>query len=128
MPLIRIPASRGQNARVELRSPDPVANPYLLLAACLAAGLEGIRQKMKVPQEMEKDDCVMDREEAEKKGMECLPGNLQQAISEFEKDTFLQKVLGEHISSKYVKHKKAEWDSYHNQISDWEINEYLYRL
>ena len=119
-PLIRIPASRGQKARVELRSPDPVANPYLLLAACLAAGLEGIRNQMKVPEEMGREE--------EKKEMECIPGNLQEAIAEFEKDTFLQDVLGEHVSSKYVKHKKAEWNSYHSQVTEWEMDEYLYRL
>ena len=127
-PLIRIPASRGEDMRIELRSPDPSANPYLTLALCLMAGLDGIRNHIEPPESI--DTNVADMSEAERKrlGIAALPGTLIEAIGELEKDTFVQEVLGKHISEKYIAAKKAEWQRYRSQVTEWEINEYLYKF
>jgi glutamine synthetase len=127
-PLIRIPSSRGENRRVELRSPDPSANPYLALAVCLAAGLDGIRNQILPPPSVQENLFEMTPEKRKELGIESLPCDLREAIDEFLKDTLMQEVLGEHISTKFVEAKKAEWNSYCGQVSEWEINEYLYKI
>ena len=127
-PLIRIPASRGAGTRVELRCPDPAANPYLVLAVCLAAGLDGIRNQIMPPAAIKENVFEMRLSEKEKLGIESLPKDLGAAIAEFEKDTYIQEKLGGHISRKYVEAKKAEWENYRKQVTEWEINEYLYKI
>jgi glutamine synthetase len=127
-PLIRIPSSRGENRRIELRSPDPSANPYLALAVCLAAGLDGIRNQILPPPSVQENLFEMTPEKRKELGIESLPCDLREAIDEFLKDPLMQEVLGEHISSKFVEAKKAEWKSYCGQVSEWEINEYLYKI
>ena len=121
-PLIRIPSSKGAGARIELRSPDPSCNPYLALALCLAAGLDGIKNKYEAPASMDSVD------ESEIKDTDRLPWNLQTAIEIFEKDEFVKSVLGEELVKRYVKIKKEEWKSYSECVSKWEIDEYLYRV
>lgn len=111
MPFIRIPAARGEETRVEFRGPDPSANPYLCLAVCLAAGLDGIQNKI-MPQ----------------KGEDLLPTNLGEAIDAFLQDVYIQEVLGEHICEKYTEAKKAEWADYQSQVTEWEIGEYLHKI
>ena len=93
-PLIRIPESRRSGKRIELRSPDASANPYLALAVCLAAGMEGIREKILPPKEISQNIFELNEEEKKALGIECLPGSLMEAVEEFEKDAFIQKVLG----------------------------------
>lgn len=127
-PLIRIPASRGAGTRVELRSPDPAANPYLLFALCLAAGLDGIKHKMEPPKSVNGNIFEMSEREMKRAKIESLPADLNQAIIEMEKDPFIKEVLGNHVFSKYVEAKKVEWDHYRMQVSQWEINEYLYKI
>jgi glutamine synthetase len=127
-PLIRIPSSLGENRRIELRSPDPAANPYLTLAVCLAAGLDGIRNQILPPPSVQENLFEMTPEKRKELGIESLPCDLREAIDEFLKDPLMQEVLGEHISSKFVEAKKAEWKSYCGQVSEWEINEYLYKI
>ena len=124
-PLIRIPESRRSGKRIELRSPDASANPYLALAVCLAAGMEGIREKILPPKEISQNIFELNEEEKKVLGIECLPGSLMEAVEEFEKDAFIQKVLGEELSQKFIKAKKAEYDRYRSQVSEWEMNEYL---
>ena len=124
-PLIRIPESRRSGKRIELRSPDASANPYLALAVCLAAGMEGIREKILPPKEISQNIFELNEEEKKALGIECLPGSLMEAVDEFEKDAFIQKVLGEELSQKFIKAKKAEYDRYRSQVSEWEMNEYL---
>ena len=124
-PLIRIPESRRRGKRIELRSPDASANPYLALAVCLAAGMEGIREKILPPKEISQNIFELNEEEKKALGIECLPGSLMEAVEEFEKDAFIQKVLGEELSQKFIKAKKAEYDRYRSQVSEWEMNEYL---
>lgn len=127
-PLIRIPSSLRENKRIELRSPDPSANPYLALAVCVAAGLDGIKNRIMPPEAVKENLFEMDEETKKACGIESLPSDLKEAIAEFEKDEFVRNVLGDHIASKYIEAKKAEWNAYLGQVSEWEVNEYLYKI
>lgn len=127
-PLIRIPASRGESTRVELRCPDPAANPYLVLAVCLAAGLDGIRNKIEPPAGVQQNVFDMGEAERERLGIESLPSDLEEAVEELEKDAFVKNVLGEHITEKYIEAKRADWNAYRSQVTGWEIDEYLYKI
>ena len=124
-PLIRIPASRGEGTRIELRCPDPSANPYLALAVCLRAGVDGIANKIEPPASVDRNIFAMAEEEKKELGIEAIPGTLIEAVYELEKDGFIQEVLGRHVSEKYIEAKKAEWANYRSQVTDWEINQYL---
>ena len=127
-PLIRIPAARGAGTRVELRCPDPAANPYLVLAACLEAGLDGIRNQITPPDAVTENVFEMRLSQKAKLGIESLPGDLEQAVEELEKDDYIKNVLGEHITEKYLEAKKAEWADYRAQVTAWEIEKYLYKI
>ncbi len=124
-PLIRIPASRGMDTRLELRSPDPSANPYLALALCLRAGLDGMENKILPPESVDRDVFGMSVQERQKKGIEEIPGTLMEAVHYMEEDGFIRDVLGEHVFEKYIAAKKEEWNRYRCQVTDWERNEYL---
>ena len=127
-PLIRIPAAAdGEGTRIELRSPDSAANPYLTLAVCLSAGLEGIQEKIEPPQSINANIFALSEKEREELHIDQLPGTLLEAVEELEKDTFIQKVLGDHIAGKYIDAKRKEWHEYRSQVSEWEIQEYLYK-
>lgn len=123
--LIRIPADDGEGTRIELRCPDPSANPYLALAVCLRAGLDGIRNQIEPMPKFSGNAAVLTEEELKENSFERLPETLKEAIHEMEKDDFMKEVLGEHIFQKYINAKKEEWNHYQNQISQWEIEEYL---
>lgn len=127
-PLIRIPSTRGTNMRIELRSPDPAANPYLLLASCLAAGLDGIRNKLPIPESVEGNIYEMSKNELEERGIEAIPSNLSKACHYFEDDEFMKHVLGEHVHAKYLDAKRKEWNRFREQVTEWEIEEYLYKI
>jgi len=127
-PLVRVPAARGKETRVELRCPDPACNPYLVLAVCLAAGLEGIKKKLAPPARVDRNIFEMDRIEKAALHIESLPLDLYEATKELEKDAFIRDVLGEHVSEKYIEAKFKEWEDYRIQVTEWEIEEYLYRI
>ena len=127
-PLIRIPASRGSGTRVELRSPDPAANPYLALAVCLAAGLDGIRNEITPPEGVSGNVFELTEEDKAKLGIEAIPEDLCAAIAELRKDELVKDVLGEHIVAKYTEAKKNEWINYRAQVTKWELEEYLYKI
>lgn len=127
-PLIRIPATRGNGTRIELRSPDSAANPYLILALCLSAGLDGIRNQIMPPKAVSRNIYDMTEEELKHMGMELLPGDLIHAIYEMENDPFILDTLGAHISSEYIRAKKQEWERFRSEVTDWEVREYLYRI
>ncbi len=127
-PLIRIPSSRGESTRVELRCPDPSANPYLCLAVCLEAGLDGIRNKIMPPESVAENLFGLTEEDRRARGIEALPENLLQAVQELEKSDFIQSVLGKHITEKYIAAKREEWNQYRQQVTNWEIDEYLYKF
>ena len=124
-PLIRIPASRGNGTRVELRNPDPTANPYLVLALCLAAGLDGIKNKIEVPESVDCNIYEMTPGERRAAGIENMPADLKEAVDCLVADEFLCSVLGEHITTKYVEAKMKEWENYTTRVSQWEIDEFL---
>ena len=127
-PLIRIPATRGTGRRIELRSPDPAGNPYLVLAACLAAGLEGLKEKKMPMPNVDKNIFEMTAAEKAAESIEELPLNLFDAVKELEADQYICDTLGKHASSKYIEAKYAEWDEYRRQITNWEIDQYLYKI
>ncbi len=127
-PLIRIPSTRGTNMRIELRSPDPAANPYLLLASCLAAGLDGIKNELPITESVEGNIYKMSKQELEERGIEAIPSNLSKACHYFEDDAFMKQVLGEHVHAKYLDAKRKEWNRFREQVTEWEIDEYLYKI
>ncbi len=124
-PLIRIPAVREGNMRVELRSPDSAANPYLAIALCLLAGLDGIKNEILPPSDIDKNIYQLSDEECERLGIRKLPANLKDALSAMEEDAFVREVLGDHITDAYLDAKKREWDTYCRTVSEWETAEYL---
>lgn len=127
-PLIRIPAARGESARIELRCPDPSANPYLALAVCLAAGLDGIKNKLTPPDSVDLNIFTMPEEEKIARGIKSLPTSLKEALVQFEKSEFIKSVLGEHTVEKFLEAKWAEWNQYSTQVSQWELDQYLHRI
>ena len=127
-PLIRIPAVSGEGIRIELRSPDAAANPYLVFALCLRAGLDGIKNKIQPPMSIDKNIFQMTKEERRRQKIDALPANLNEAILEFENDEFVKESLGKEFSMHYAAGKRNEWKAYIEQVSAWEIEQYLYRV
>jgi glutamine synthetase len=125
--LIRIPSARGNSTRVELRCPDPSCNPYLALAVCLAAGLDGIKKGLEAPAEITENIFAMDEATRKAKGIESLPGNLKEAIECLKQDQVILDALGEHVAQSYIEGKEREWDAYRTSVSQWELDRYLMR-
>jgi glutamine synthetase len=123
--IIRIPASRGAGTRIELRSPDTATNPYLALACCLAAGLDGIKRNLPAPKSVDVNLFKSTQEERDALGVKNLPGSLYEAIVAMEEDGFVKEVLGDHAYNAFVTSKKAEWDQFRMFVSKWEIDNYL---
>ena len=119
-PLMRMTSTGEMGPRVALRSPDGSCNPYLVLAGCLAAGLDGIRNKIEPP------TCIDDLEEAQE--FDILPRTLIEAVQAFEKDEFFHKVYGEELSRIIIQKKKQEWDEFCEQVTAWEVEKYLDRI
>lgn len=129
--LIRIPRfapGREQATRIELRCPDPSCNPYLAFAAMLRAGLDGIERGLEPPEPVNEDVYHFSPQDLEARGIGTLPGTLGEAIAELEADEVLMDALGEHISKWYLAAKRAEWDEYRIQVSQWELDRYLETL
>ena len=126
--LIRIPCTRGSNTRIELRCPDSAVNPYLALAACLAAGLDGIKQEMEPPKSVDVNLFAMTEEQMDALGIEQMPETLGEALEAFEHSSFVRKVLGDHVYTKYLAAKSAEWKKFRAEVTDWEVEEYLYKF
>jgi glutamine synthetase len=124
-PLIRIPAQRGDKTRIELRNPDPACNPYLELAVCLAAGLDGIRRSLLPPPPSEVNLYALSATDRENLNIGSLPSSLSEALDEMEKDPLVASVLGPHIYQKYLEAKRREWNDYHIKVSRWELDTYL---
>lgn len=127
-PLIRIPAARGEGRRVELRNPDPSANPYLVLALCLAAGIDGIKNKIQPDAELRENVFELTEHDKKRLGIESLPADLHEAVECLKSDDFIREILGEHIYDKYIEAKEAEWNDYRAAVTQWEIDEYLYKF
>jgi glutamine synthetase len=129
--LIRVPrysAGKDKATRIEIRNPDPSANPYLAFAVLLKAGLDGIKNKMKVPPPVEDNVYEFTFSELEDKHISFLPGSLWHSIRALTKDEVIKNVLAEDLYKKYIYAKEKEWDSFRLHVSDWEINQYLYNM
>ncbi|QGH34620.1 type I glutamate--ammonia ligase [Gracilibacillus salitolerans] len=124
-PLIRVPASRGLSTRVEVRSVDPAANPYLALSVLLASGLDGIENKLEAPKAVDRNIYVMDKEEREANGVKDLPATLADALDELRKDETIVEALGEHLFEHFIESKEIEWDMFRTQVHPWEREQYI---
>ncbi|MDI3256301.1 MAG: type I glutamate--ammonia ligase [Kyrpidia sp.] len=124
-PLVRVPASRGLSTRIEVRSPDPSANPYLALAAMLAAGLDGIRNRMTLPEPVNRNIYVMTETERVQAGILTLPASLKEALDELSRDEVIVNALGEHAYTHFVEAKLIEWDMFRTAVHPWEREQYL---
>lgn len=124
-PLVRVPAARGEGTRIELRCPDPSANPYLLLACLLGAGLDGIRNKLNPPKCIDRNVFEMTKEEREEAGVDSLPESLHEAIQYMKESKLVRDTLGQHTFDNYIMAKEVEWDNYRTQVHSWEIENYL---
>lgn len=127
-PLIRVPSGRGENTRIELRSPDATANPYLALAVLLAAGMEGIKEQIMPPASIDENIQKMSQKRREELHVEELPRSLKDAVEELKKDRLILGVLGESLAEKIIKAHEREYQEYCLQVTDWEIANYLYRM
>lgn len=124
-PLIRIPSARGKGTRIELRNPDPSANPYLALAVAIAAGLDGIKRGLTPPPSCEANIYDLTDEQREEMGIGSIPSNLKNAINALKKDELVKATLGSHITQKYLLNKEQEWSAYRERVYQWEIDNYL---
>ncbi|MBO8126653.1 MAG: type I glutamate--ammonia ligase [Firmicutes bacterium] len=126
--LIRVPTARGLSTRIELRSPDPACNPYLAFAVILAAGLDGIINKISPPPSTTKNIYTMTPEERAAEGIGNLPANLMEALEHLAEDEVVKDALGPHVYHKFMEAKWLEWEAYSCQVHPWEIEQYLARF
>ncbi|MFS0751753.1 type I glutamate--ammonia ligase [Oceanobacillus sp. 1P07AA] len=124
-PLIRIPSSRGLSTRIEVRSVDPSANPYMALSVLLASGLDGIEQGLEAPESVDRNIYVMDKAEREANGVQDLPATLKDAMDNLKKDEVLVASLGEHLFEHFIEAKEIEWDMFRTTVHPWEREQYL---
>ncbi|MFW5735656.1 MAG: glutamine synthetase, partial [Oceanidesulfovibrio sp.] len=126
--LVRVPLYKpGKEAatRIELRNPDPAANPYLAFAVMLAAGLEGIEKGYELQSPVEENIFDMGPADFERYGIEALPGSLYEAAIELQNSELMKRVLGDHLHRNLVENKLIEWDNYRTHVSEYEIERYL---
>ncbi len=124
-PMIRIPDRRAAGTRIELRIPDPAANPYLALAVQLAAGLDGIETRADSREPVDTNIWEMSHREKRRLRIDDLPHNLEEACDELEKDDVIRGALGDHITTHFLAAKRMEWEEYITQVSQWELDNYL---
>ncbi|PRX41806.1 glutamine synthetase [Planifilum fimeticola] len=124
-PLVRIPASRGLSTRIEVRNPDPAANPYLALAVMLKAGLDGIKNELPLPKQVDRNIYIMDESERHDAGIESLPATLKEALEELKSNPVICEALGEHALTHFVEAKEIEWDMFRMQVHPWEREQYM---
>lgn len=126
--LIRVPGGQtasGQHTRLELRSPDPSGNPYLISAVMLQAGLDGIQQQMTLPAPLE--ETILQQDRVRLRQVEVLPNSLRQALDALEQDEVILSALGPYISDRYMALKRQEYDEYSRQVTAWELERYFNR-
>ncbi|MGO2952121.1 MAG: type I glutamate--ammonia ligase [Lactobacillus sp.] len=124
-PLVRIPDADEIGTRLEMRSADPTANPYLLLAVALTAGLDGIKQAKEPMAPVTSNVFEMSQAERDERGIKPLPTTLHNAIKAFEADELMEAALGKHLTESYIKSKSLEWSQYAQSVSDWERHQYM---
>jgi len=124
-PMIRVPARRQRGTRLELRMPDPAANPYLALAVQLAAGLDGVRRQTDPPEPIDKNIWSLSVRDRRRYRIQELPRDLGEAISLLKRSSFVRDALGAHVFQQFVHVKEREWQEYIAQVHEWEIERYL---
>ncbi|MET3682219.1 glutamine synthetase [Alkalibacillus flavidus] len=124
-PLVRVPSSRGLSTRIEVRSVDPAANPYMAMSVMLAAGLDGVENQLTAPEPVDRNIYVMDKEEREANGVQDLPATLYDALQHLKSDKVMQEALGEHLLEHFLEAKEIEWDMFRTQVHPWEREQYL---
>lgn len=126
--LIRVPEyqpGHEKATRIEFRSPDPACNPYLAFSVMLAAGLAGMQEKLEPPEQVAENVFEMSAEERASRGINTLPGSLEEAVALTEKSKLVRECLGEHVFNSFIQNKKIEWDHYRTQVTDYELKRYL---
>lgn len=125
--LVRIPytSTPESSTRIELRSPDPTANPYLAFAGILKAGLHGIEEEIQPPEPVEEDIYEMDKLTKEERGIGSLPETLADALAALEEDEVIADAIGPHILENYLRAKRTEVREYRINVTDWEIEKYM---
>lgn len=124
-PMVRVPASRGNSTRLELRSVDPTANPYLAFAVILAAGLDGVAGEMEPNHAVDRNIYLMDEAERKKAGITDLPDTLLAAVNDLDTDSVIKEALGSHMARTFVDAKRLEYQAYRQEVSQWELETYL---
>lgn len=124
-PLVRVPSSRGLSTRIEVRSVDPAANPYMALAVLLVSGLDGVEHKLTPPISVDKNIYEMDKKEREQHGIEDLPATLMDALIELQKNDMIIESLGDHLYEHFIEAKTMEWDMFRTTVHPWEREQYL---
>ena len=126
--LIRVPVykpGKEEATRIEYRAADPACNPYLVFSVMLAAGLDGIRNKLEPPAPVEENVFEMSEEERKRRDIGTLPGSLEEAVRLMEESDLVREALGDHVFESFIKNKKIEWDNYRTRVTDYEIKRYL---
>jgi glutamine synthetase len=126
-PMIRVPERRGSGTRLELRTPDPAANPYLALTVMLAAGLDGLATEADWREPVNTNIWEMSYRERRRLRVDDLPQSLHEACDDLEKNEVICEALGEHITQQYLAAKRAEWNEYNQRVTEWELDRYLAR-
>lgn len=124
-PLVRVPVARKNSTRLELRSVDPSANPYLAIAVILSAGLNGLKNKITPAEAVDRNIYEMTNQELKDNGIDILPTTLNSALCKLQKDDVIKKALGNHLFNNFVEGKKLEWNNYRKQVSEWERQKYF---
>jgi len=124
-PLVRVPASRGMGTRLEVRSVDPSANPYLAMAAILASGLDGIKNELVPPASVEDNIFAMTDDELAERGIAALPTSLKEALDLFWQDEVVVGALGTFIADKFAAIKYKEYDDFRLAVHEWELKRYM---
>ena len=126
--LIRVPVykpGKEEATRIEYRAADPACNAYLVFSVMLAAGLDGIRNKLEPPAPVEENVFEMSEEERKRRDIGTLPGSLEEAVRLMEESDLVREALGDHVFESFIKNKKIEWDNYRTRVTDYEIKRYL---
>jgi glutamine synthetase len=123
--LVRVPSARGNATRLELRNPDPAANPYLATAVMLKAGLDGIKNKIDPGEQTTDNIYEMSYQQRKSRGITSLPSTIMEAVGYLKEDELIKETLGEHIFNHIIEAKKIEWSVYKKQVHAWEIDQYL---
>jgi glutamine synthetase len=124
-PMIRLPKATGNSKRIEVRSPDPTANPYLLFTAFVAAGAHGVREKLEAPEPVTTNVYLETEEWRNERNIRELPGSLGEALDALEQDDVIRGAFSDHILDHYLESKRAEIAEYKLNVSAWELDRYL---